>query len=316
MKKKQDDLDVTGPAGVTFKMVDLDRVRLHCAEMAPPRGERAHPELVLLIHGFPEYWGSWRHQLRPLAEAGFHVVAPDMRGFHLSDKPREVQAYHLEQLTDDVAGLVRAYGYTRAHVVGHDWGGAVAWAFAMTHPEMLERLVVLNVPHPLVMVRAFRRFSQLRKSWYMFFFQLPVLPELVLGRNDHALVRRVFRRDRMPDDVIDTYVAALARPGALRGGLNYYRASFRAMARRRMPAPKRIDAPTLVIWGDDDQFFCNDVALPPMDWVPHARVETLRGATHWVQQDRPDEVNALLVEFLAGRTRARVASPGATAEAT
>src|SRR5205814_3804374 len=137
--------------------------------------------LVVLLHGFPEFWYSWRKQIPALAEAGFHVVAPDMRGYNLSDKPHGVGAYRTHILARDVATLIARYGAQRAHVVGHDWGAVIAWTFAMAYPDGLDRLAVLNVPHPIVSIRALRSLAQLRRSWYVFFFQLPYLPEL-LGR--------------------------------------------------------------------------------------------------------------------------------------
>jgi epoxide hydrolase 4 len=275
-------------------MVEVDRgVRLHVVE----EGERQWP-LVVLLHGFPEFWYSWRAQIPVLAEAGFHVVAPDMRGYNLSDKPRGVSAYRTDRLARDVANLITSYGVQRAHIVGHDWGAIVAWSFAMQHADRLNRLAILNVPHPVTSLRALRNLRQLRRSWYVFFFQLPFLPELASRRGNYAFLRRALRESFSAEDV-ERYVEAIARPGALTSAINYYRALIRyAAANRRAIA--RIEAPVLVIWGERDRYLGRELAEPPRDWVPRARVERFPNASHWVQNDAPDRVNDLLIEFLRG----------------
>src|SRR2546425_9161022 len=173
---------------VLHRTVDIGEVRLHCAEMG-------QGPLVLLLHGFPECWVSWRNQMPALAAAGFRAVAPDLRGYGRSDKPRGLDAYRVEVLARDVARLVEALGAERARVVGHDWGGAVAWFFAMWHPERLERLSILNAPHPARYSRAMKRPRQFLRSSYILFFQLPWLPEAALRAGGFALLRRLFRRD-------------------------------------------------------------------------------------------------------------------------
>ena len=188
--------------------------------------------MCLALHGFPEFWYSWRHQLPALAAAGFRAVAPDLRGYNLSDKPPGVAGYRMEHLVADVAGLVRGTGRPRAAVVGHDWGGAIAWTFAMRHPELVERLVVLNAPHPAAFLRELRTPAQLLRSWYVFFFQLPGLPEWYVRRRDFALLERALRRGAVrpgafSDEDVRLCKEALARPGALTAAINYYRAVFR-----------------------------------------------------------------------------------------
>lgn len=259
---------------------------------------------MVLLHGFPEFWYSWRHQIPALAGAGFHVVAPDMRGYALSDKPKGVGSYRWDALTRDVAGLIRAYGADRAVVVGHDWGGGVAWLCAMRYPELVERLVVMNAPHPAVFRRALGTRRQLWKSRYMFFFQLPWLPEWAIRAWDFALLRRVLRRDPVRPGVfsaadIDHYVAAAARSGALTGAINYYRAAFRPGGRGLWPARQRIDRPVLVIWGEGDPYLGVELAEPGRWRAPQARVARLPEAGHWVQVEQPDQVNRLLLDFLA-----------------
>jgi epoxide hydrolase 4 len=269
---------------------DLGEVRLHYVEA----GEGP---LVVLLHGFPEFWYAWRHQLLPLAVAGFRVVAPDLRGYNLSSKPKGVAPYRIERLAGDVDALVRFLGAERAAVVGHDWGGAIAWLTAALHAERVERLAIMNAPHPVAFERGLRSARQLARSWYVFFFQLPWLPEQVGRVFDHRLGRRVLRG--FSEEEVERYVEAWSQPGAATASINYYRALLRRSPRSvRALVRRRIDAPVLVIWGDRDPYLGRDLAEPPPEWVPHARVERIPDAGHWVQCERSERVNELLVRFL------------------
>ncbi len=284
---------------VTHRHIPVGDIRLHVAEAG------AGP-LVILLHGFPDFWYSWRYQIPALVDAGFRVVAPDMRGYNLSEKPRGVAAYHVRYLTADVAGLIRACGEERAHVVGHDWGAVVAWSFAMRYPEMLRRLAILNVPHPVRMMEGLRTPRQLLKSWYMFFFQLPWLPEASIRMGSYAVLRRLFRTDparpgAFTEEDIRRYVAALSQPGALPAAIHYYRAFLRIRPREARASLRRVDAPVLVIWGERDRYLGAELADPPLQWVPNARVVRLPGASHWVQHDEPERVCQLLVDFFHPR---------------
>jgi pimeloyl-ACP methyl ester carboxylesterase len=284
-------------SAVTHRHVDLTDVRLHLAEA---RGGGEDAPLVVLLHGFPEHWWSWRHQLEALSAAGLWAVAPDMRGYNASDKPEGVRSYDVERLVDDVAGIIRALGRTRATVVGHDWGGMVAWYFASARPEMLERLAILNCPHPVVIARHIFTPAQLVKSSYIFFFQLPRLPERTIARGDFAAVRRMFAKDGIAREDIERHVEALRTPGALSAALNYYRALGRRRFTFRMPKVRRIDAPVRVIWGDRDPYLGSEMAEPPARLVPEARVIHLPEASHWVQNAAHGEVSRLLVDFVRG----------------
>jgi pimeloyl-ACP methyl ester carboxylesterase len=283
--------------GVTHRRIDVGEVSLHVALA----GEGDGP-LVVLLHGFPEFWWSWRYQIPALVAAGFRVAVPDLRGYNLSDQPSDVAAYGIDHLTADVDGLIRALGEESAHVVGHDWGAAIAWEFAMQYPSRVKRLAILNVPHPAVMVRALLRSpAQLRRSWYMFFFQLPRVPELVVQHDDFAFLRKSLAAGRLvrpSREEIDPYVAAARRSGNLHGGIHYYRAMLRGIRSRLRTRPPRIDAEVLVLWGERDLFLGRELATPPKKLVPNARVEFLPEASHWVQVDAPERVNALLVPFL------------------
>ncbi len=287
-----DGLEIEGAKHVRL---DAGEVRLHAVEAG--RGP-----LVVLLHGFPEFWWSWRYQIPALAAAGFHVVAPDMRGYNLSDRPRKVEDYGHAHLAADVAGVIRAMGEKKAHVVGHDWGGGVAWLFAQAYPDMLDRLAVLNCPHPMRMEKALRSSArQLAKSWYMFFFQLPGLPERFLRQGDYENLRRSLRAGRpgpVPESEIEPYVDAARRADGLYGGIHYYRAAMRAAVTGRMPRPEVIERPVLIVWGQKDRFLGEELAEPPRRWVTDVRVEKLPNASHWVQLDEPEKVNALLGGFL------------------
>ena len=226
-----------------------------------------------------------------------------MRGFAQSDKPAGVRSYGVELLAKDVAELVRREGRASAIVVGHDWGAVVAWQVAMRHPEIVERLGVLNVPHPRRMLEGLLTREQLRKSWYIFFFQIPGLPERLISRNDFANLRAMFREDGFDEEEIDPYVDALRYPGALTAALNYYRAAARdtlseLLARGRGVARgRRVTCPVLVLWGRRDRVLGAELAAPPPDLVPNATVEVVEHASHWLQRDAPDLVNARLLRF-------------------
>ncbi len=259
--------------------------------------------LVVLLHGFPEFHYSWKHQIPVLAEAGYRVIAPDQRGYNTSDKPRGVRAYRMENLAADVAALIRHTGEEKATVVGHDWGGAIAWATAMAYPAMVQRLAVLNAPHPALFLRALRTPKQLLKSWYMFFFQLSWLPEALIFSGNFAGLEKTLRTDPLrpgtfSEEDIARYKEALARPGALTAAIHYYRALFRRNPLTASRDFRPLDMPTLVIWGDRDRYLQTEL-LDGLDrWVHHLRVEKLSGVSHWVQNEAPERVNALLLDFL------------------
>jgi pimeloyl-ACP methyl ester carboxylesterase len=264
--------------------------------------EAGEGPLVVLLHGFPEFWYGWRLQIQPLAAAGFHVVAPDMRGYNLSSKPDGAPAYDSALLAADIRGLIHERGASSALLVGHDWGGSVAWVTAMNHPEVVDRLAILNAAHPRKLSQGLHHPGQLRKSWYFFFFDLPELPEAVVHA-DHWRFFRHFLRDADPaytTEEMDRYIEAWAQPGAATAMIDYYRRSVRTPPKKAEAALRPIKAPTLVIWGQDDRFLGEELAEPEHDDVPNLdRVERLEGASHWVHHDRADRVNQLLIDFFA-----------------
>jgi epoxide hydrolase 4 len=264
--------------------------------------EAGEGPLVVLLHGFPEFWYGWRLQIAPLAAAGFRVVAPDLRGYNLSSRPGEVKAYDGDQLTADIRGLIQERGAESASLVGHDWGGTVAWDMAMAYPEMVDRLAILNAAHPRKLSQGLHHPGQLRRSWYFFFFDLPDLPESVVHANRWHFFRH-FLRDAHPaytTEEMDRYIEAWSQPGAATGMINYYRFSVRESPKKAEAALRPIAAPTLVIWGEADRYLSPDLAEPEHDDVPHLEgVERLSGASHWVHHDEAERVNHLLTDFFA-----------------
>ncbi|HYM03623.1 MAG TPA: alpha/beta hydrolase [Stellaceae bacterium] len=264
--------------------------------------------LALCLHGFPEHAYSWRHQMPLLARHGYRVWAPNLRGYGGTDSPREISAYRIETLVDDVVGLIKAAGARETLLIAHDWGGALAWLVAMDHPTLVDRLVVLNLPHPACFLREVRRPRQMLKSWYMLFFQLPVVPEMLLGANGARAVAEMIRgssRDpkRFPDEAVEVYRRNAARPGGLTAMLNWYRAlvrggGMRASPRREFPV---IAAPTLFLWGDADVALDIRTTEGTNAYVADLTFRVLPGVSHWIQQEAPEAVNAMLDAWLAGR---------------
>lgn len=257
-------------------------------------------DLVLLLHGFPEFWYSWRHQLPALAQAGYRAVAPDLRGWGETDKPRGVAAYHVDQLIADVAGLIPALGHERAHIVGHDWGGGLAWYFAHRYPELTRTVTVLNAPHPEGFARVMKAHPrQMLMSWYMLFFQIPALPEALSRLGNYKAIRASLQHTVHPEAFTDgdirKYVENVSRPYALTAGLNYYRAALRAGMPRGL-AP--LSMPALVIWGEQDPFLLRANAESARPWAPDLKVRYIPDSGHWVQCERPDLVNPHLLAFL------------------
>ncbi|MFC2046262.1 alpha/beta fold hydrolase [Chloroflexota bacterium] len=279
---------------LAFERLPTNGIRLHTALAGPEDGDP-----VLLLHGFPDAWFGWEAQIEALAEAGFRVVAPDQRGYNLSDKPRGVANYEMGTLLNDVLGLADVFGYERFCLAGHDFGAMVAWNLAMRHPERLRRLAIANVPHPAVMGDFLRRNpSQMRKSWYALFFQLPHLPERVVRANNWR-----FLISAMPDDLTETerdcYREAWAVPGAMTGMINWYRASLRSL--RRSKGTPQIRVPALILWGQQDPHISYAMAPLSADLCQDCRLVTFDDASHWVLHDKPKEVSQLLIEHFSVR---------------
>jgi len=262
--------------------------------------EAGEGPLVVLLHGFPEFSFAWRDQIGPLAAAGFRVVAPDLRGYNLSSKPKGIRAYSSAKLADDINGLIHALGHESATVVGHDWGGTVAWTLAMTRPEVVEKLAILDAAHPRKLQKRLFTPSQLRRSWYFFFFAIPWLPERIVRAKRFRFFQR-FLRDARPTytpEEMDRYVEAWSQPGALTAMIDYYRYSVFTPPWQSWRSVRPISAPTLVIWGKQDRYLGPKLAEPDHELVPNlVGVERLPNASHWVHHDEAERVNQLLVDF-------------------
>lgn len=284
-------------AGARHLSVCANNLEFHVAELG------SADRLALCLHGFPECWYSWRYQLPLLAELGFRVWAPDLRGYGGSARPPRVQDYALEHLLHDIAGLIDASGCRRTVLIGHDWGAVIAWYFAMRRLRPLEGLVILNVPHPAVMEQAIWG-KQLLRSWYVLFFQLPWLPEQALAAFDYWPIKAAFVRmsrnpARFSPEVLEVYRNYAAVPGALTAMVNYYRALLRGGAQRqRALGYPRIDVPTLMIWGEADDALGKETTYGTERFVQDLRLHYLPGVSHWVQQEAPERVNAILQSWL------------------
>jgi pimeloyl-ACP methyl ester carboxylesterase len=282
--------------------VQANGLRFHVAQCGT--GDR----LALLLHGFPECWISWRNQIPLLAKLGYRVWAPDMRGYGESERPTGMQHYQIETLLADVAGLIDASGARSTLLMAHDWGAIIAWYFAMRRPRALDRLAIMNVPHPGASAAVFRTWKQLRRSWYAVFFQIPRLPEFLLTRGEGRPLTRVFKTgtqhpENFPDEVIEGYRRSWLRPGAAAAMVNYYRALVRgggAERQRKLGFPV-IETPTLMIWGEQDVALIKETTFGTDRFVKDLTLRYLPEASHFVQQDAPEEVNAMLEAWLTGR---------------
>lgn len=273
----------------------VNGVRIHAVAAGDPDAP-----LVVLLHGFPEFWYGWRRYVLPLARAGYRVLAPDQRGYNLSDRPAAVRRYAIDELSRDVRELISAEGRDSACVIGHDWGGVVAWDLALRHPSAVDRLVAVNAPHPTVFRKTLvSDLRQLRRSWYMFFFQLPRLPEWLASRHDFRLwsdlLRKSSRKGAFTEEDLSRYRAAWRREGAPTGMLNWYRAMFR---HGEAPPRARVHPPALVIWGEEDAALIPELAASSAERCEDGRVKRFPSATHWVQHEHPDRVRDLILDHL------------------
>ena len=276
----------------------ISGLSLHVVEA----GREGDP-LLMLLHGFPEFWWAWRKQITPLAEAGYHVVVPDMRGYNESDAPQEVAAYHIDTLATDVVAIADAFGADRFHFVGHDWGAVIGWWVAAKHPGRLKRVVLMDGPHPDVWGKqAPKHPTQAIRSTYVAFFQLPWLPEATLGAFDFAGLRAMMqgsaKADTFEPGALDLYAEAWAHPGSVTAMLNYYRA-LRERSTENEPA--RLAPPTLILWAGEDRFLERHVAEAGRDLCDDGRLEFVEGASHWLHLERPERINARIVAFLGER---------------
>ena len=283
------------------QFITTNNINLHVMTDGPENGTA-----VILLHGFPEFHYGWKNQIPALVEAGFRVIVPDQRGYNLSDKPKGVSAYDVDILAKDIVGLFDHFGIQKAKLVGHDWGAVVAWTVALNHPERLEKLAILNVPHPDVMVDfVLNNPAQRKKSWYIYFFQIPIYVEWILSKNNFEYLARMLTRSGRKNtfteaDVVE-YKKAWSQKGALTGMLNWYRAAMRRGLRsafsKKIPA-RRVHVPTLMLWGRRDVALSSEMAQPSIDLCDEGALTFFDKSTHWVQHDASEEVNQNLIEFM------------------
>lgn len=283
--------------------IDTGEIEVEVDVAGPPDSDR----LALLLHGFPEAKDSWRYQIPLFAEHGYRVWAPNQRGYGTTTRPEGIRAYRPEALVDDVTRLIEASGCSSVTLVAHDWGGVIAWLYALVKPRPLDRLIVMNIPHPTLFQRGLKTWAQIKRSWYAVFFQVPRLPELVLGaRNGRAIVE-AFRgmaidKTRFPDEVTEVYRQNAIQPGALTAMVNWYRGL------RHMPPawsaltadPPVIEIPTLLLWGEEDVALGKELTYGTDALVRDLTLRYLPNVSHWVQQEAPETVNAMIDAWLNG----------------
>ncbi|WP_181303974.1 alpha/beta fold hydrolase [Rufibacter sp. XAAS-G3-1] len=269
-------------------------IQLHTVELGPAGGQ-----VILFLHGFPEHWYGWKNQLNFFSQKGWHAVAPDQRGYNLSSKPEAVKSYTIDELTKDIAELIPQLTAKKVVLVGHDWGGAVAWNVALHYPQLLEKLVILNMPHPAVIHEHLRHNpKQMLRSWYTGFFQIPWVPEAVNSILDFRVLEKTMTGSALPDtfrpEELETYKKAWAQPGAMEAMINWYR----AYKYNPIETDHQIDVPTLILWGKQDKFLGTELALPSMEQCTNGQLFFLENATHWLHHEQPEKANAWIENFL------------------
>lgn len=282
----------------THEFITTNGVKLHYVT-------QGDGPLMLMLHGFPEFWYSWRHQIREFAQ-DYKVVALDLRGYNDSDKPKDSDAYVMREFVKDVEGVIKGLGYESCVLVGHDWGGAIAWWFAYAHPEMVDKLIVMNIPHPSKLVENLRsNLRQLLRSWYIFFFQIPWLPEWLLRWDDYRLIEVAFTEQLVNKSAftqadIEAYKDAAAKRGTLKAMVNYYRHAFGGFFQQQQWNVLQIQ--TLMIWGEKDTALGKELTYDTQAYVRDLQIKYIPNCSHWVQQEQPQLVNQYMRDFLGFET--------------
>lgn len=281
--------------GVKCQFVKTNGITLHVAAAGPEDGP-----LLVLLHGFPEFWYGWKNQIKPLADAGYRVIAPDQRGYNLSDKPDGIDSYRIDTLRDDIIGLITQFTDGKAIVIGHDWGGAVAWHLASTRPDYVEKLIAINIPHPHIMKTVTPVYPpQWLKSSYIAFFQLPDIPEASLKENDYETLDKAIGLSTRPEifssDDVSRYKEAWNQPGALTAMLNWYRALRKGSLAEK---PAYETAPYRMIWGMEDRFLSRRLAKETERRCSNGHLIFVDEASHWINHEKPAIVNQLILEYL------------------
>jgi len=277
------------------RYIETNGIKLHVMEAGPADGP-----MMLFLHGFPEFWYAWRKQIGYFAERGYLVVVPDQRGYNLSDKPKGIAAYKIDELAKDIVGLIDAYGREKILLVGHDWGASVSWWVSLKYPERISKMVILNVPHPKVMARQmFSNPDQMQKSWYIFYFQLPGAVEKLAQATNYQWVLNLITSNAHPGaftpEDLEKYRTAFAQPGAFSAMVNWYRASVQTQ--QEQPKSFDVDVPLLFMWGEEDIAMLAQMADESMPYCKNGKLIKMPGVSHWIQHEEADKVNGLIEEF-------------------
>lgn len=283
---------------MNHSFIKANGLTFHVAQKGPEEGE-----LVLLLHGFPEFWYGWRKQIDYLADKGYRVWAPDQRGYSLSDKPENVEGYQLENLVGDVVGLIEASQREKVVLVGHDWGGIVAWRVAREYPELVERLIILNAPHEAAMKKqVLQQPTQLLRSSYALFFQIQELPEKLIQLSDWETATKMLqatsREGTFTEEDLKHYKEAWNQPNAMTSMINWYRANVQALTNPK--GPRRVTVPTLIMWGAKDQFLGRELARKSLEYCGNGKLIVFEKATHWIQHEEATRVNRFMWEYMRG----------------
>jgi pimeloyl-ACP methyl ester carboxylesterase len=279
------------------RYIKTNGINLHVMEAGPEKGP-----MIMFLHGFPEFWYAWRKQIEYFAQKGYLVVVPDQRGYNLSDKPQGIPSYKIDELTKDIIGIIDAYGRDRIFLVGHDWGAAVSWWTALKYPQRLQRLVIMNVPHPKVMTKnLFTNPKQMEKSWYIFYFQLPGAVEKFASANNYEWPVKLLAKTSWPGaftpDELEKYREAFMQPGAFPAMVNWYRAFIQTPS--DPPTNYTITPPLLFLWGMKDIALISEMADDSMSYCPQGKLVKFPEATHWIQHEEAEKVNKMIEEFFA-----------------
>lgn len=279
---------------IAEKSYDVNGISLHVVE----KGEKDGKE-IMFLHGFPEFWYGWIKQIDSFAEQGFRVLVPDQRGYNLSSKPQGVKAYTVEQLTADIAALITQITDRKIILVGHDLGGNIAWMMGILYPQLLEKLIIINMPHPAVMKKyLLKNPKQMLKSWYAGFFQLPFLPEKISQAFDYKILETAMVKSAQPetfsDKDMERYKQAWNQPGALKAMINWYR----AYKYSTLDTNKEVNIPALMIWGQNEPFLHHEMVYESKNKCKEGHIEFIQDATHWVHHEKPQQVNALMYSFI------------------
>jgi len=283
------------PLSSTAVLVDNAGINLEVHDFGPKSGE-----LVILLHGFPECWAAWRHQITPLATAGYRVLVPNLRGYGKGDKPAKLINYRIDKLATDVDALLAFAGQQKCHLVGHDWGGGIAWWYGIHYSDKLHSLSILNAPHPLAFLEVLKKNPlQWLKSWYIFFFQLPWLPEKLISLFNFKRLRDTLTKTSNEGSYdqrdIDMLTHTWSQPGCTKAMLNYYRCMLRDI--QQPQAPAMVSAPSQLLWGEQDLALSLPMAELSVNYLANGKLERFPDASHWLNHDKPEAITAKLLRF-------------------